>query len=62
MKEYWDNMPVQINNLKEYNQILTHSELLIKINSMIDKSNIQLDYKVYKNNINNIYKVIFRVV
>jgi len=56
MKEYWDNMPVQINNLKEYNQILTHSELLIKINSMIDKSNIQLDYKVYKNNINNIYK------
>lgn len=49
MKSFWENKPLYIEDMSSFNQILTNSELLDKINQEIDSSRYQLDYKVYNN-------------
>lgn len=58
MKSFWENKPLHVENMSSFNQILTNSELLDKINKEIDSSRYQLDYKVYNNvDLNNSNKL-----
>lgn len=46
---FWKNKPVKVNDIGEFNQILTNEQLLEKINKELNESKIKLDYSILSN-------------
>jgi len=60
---FWKTKPVIVSQEKDFNQILTNEELLIKINKELSESKVILDYSIVKSDISDLkYKQIVNFI